>query len=422
MPQIKLKATLQAYSRAPFYGDYVRQPKGLLGTDYDPNDIYVLKNGTWIDLTEAASEIGMSIDQLKLKIEEVERSLTTSIENISCYIDYDKHSLIFVNNDGQVFNYIIPDAETDGKTIGRNSENQLIQLDTADEKTITVTDVVYEKDPNTGFTKKASGKIRAQALYVSEDPTKTSGLSDEDLIDFKSNYISGFDIKNRLQNIEKNVSDLESYVQGTGGFLDPYNFSKSLLPLEEKDRNDILNNYAQEQLFGSADIDQQVPDQTKVKNIYTGNIWVFIQEKDTWVNEGQDTIVTATNDGVLGSVTGVEYDPSDSATKFKISIETIGGLSTGKMSVNGLQDEFDKVVYKDKNFSVDPIKGTYVERTNYPDYEYGTVKTGDSVKDDDAVNQGQFNSWQIAVTSLTTENIYEIVEEYFKPKANGGDI
>ena len=65
MPTITLKAKLQAYSRAPFYGDYIRQPAGILGQDFDPNIIYVLKDGNWIDLAQAASDTGASIDELR---------------------------------------------------------------------------------------------------------------------------------------------------------------------------------------------------------------------------------------------------------------------------------------------------------------------------------------------------------------------
>ena len=44
MPQIKLQAKLQAYSRAPFYGDYIRDPKSLV-PDYNSTTIYVFKDG-----------------------------------------------------------------------------------------------------------------------------------------------------------------------------------------------------------------------------------------------------------------------------------------------------------------------------------------------------------------------------------------
>ena len=126
---------------------------------------------------------------------------------------------------------------------------------------------------------------------------------------------------------------MEAFIQGKGGFLDPYNFGQALTNLSELDKNNALTEYAKQQLNTD-----EIPDQTKVKNLYTGNIWVYISDKNVWVNEGQDTIVTATNDGVLGAVTGVEYDENDSNTKFRISIEKDeSGLSTGKMLVNGLK-------------------------------------------------------------------------------------
>ena len=90
MHQINLKAKLQAYSRAPFYGDYIRQPEGQLADKYDPNVVYVLKNGSWIDLNVASSDTGLSVDELKLRIDALESSLSETINLVSCYIDYDR--------------------------------------------------------------------------------------------------------------------------------------------------------------------------------------------------------------------------------------------------------------------------------------------------------------------------------------------
>ena len=72
---IILKAKLQAYSRAPFYGDYIRNPKSLLKDEYDPSKYYVFKDGSWINLEEASSKLGLSIEELSNELKRVESNL-----------------------------------------------------------------------------------------------------------------------------------------------------------------------------------------------------------------------------------------------------------------------------------------------------------------------------------------------------------
>ena len=128
MPTINLTATLQAYSRVPFYGDYIRQPSGELGDAFDPNTIYVLKDSKWIDLAEAASDIGASVDELRNYIQQVENELGEDIRTVSCSIDYAKQSLKFVDSNGQEYFYLLPSARTDGVTIGLNSDYLLFEI------------------------------------------------------------------------------------------------------------------------------------------------------------------------------------------------------------------------------------------------------------------------------------------------------
>lgn len=51
---IKLKTTLRAYSRVPFYDDYIRIPseKTLPGS-YDASAYYLVQGGEWINLFNA---------------------------------------------------------------------------------------------------------------------------------------------------------------------------------------------------------------------------------------------------------------------------------------------------------------------------------------------------------------------------------
>lgn len=411
MPQINLRAKLQAYSRSPFYTDYIRQPDSMLADKYDPNLYYVFKNNQWVDLAQASSEIGTSIDSLRSMLVEVEEKLFSNLQTISCSIDYDRQSLVFTNNDGQKYFYALPSAAVDNITIGLNDMGNIAVIDTPDNASIKVVNVEYEEDPILGIQHKVSGKLRAEALFSESDPKL--GLSEEQVAEFDSHYISGYDIKTKLLQAEKNIRDLEEFIQGKGGFLDPINFGKSLVSLSIAERYNLLTTYAQEQLFNG--VKTQVPDQTKIKNLWTGNIWVYVLDTDIWVNEGQDKVVAANNAGILGSVTGVAYDKNDPDTKFKVSIETTSdGLSTGVMSVNGLAEEFDKVVYRLELQNNSTEANSIVQRTGN-----GTIIAEPSTEDNEVITQGQMNAL-LAKAALSDEDILNIIELNFEPLYNNG--
>ena len=189
---------------------------------------------------------------------------------------------------------------------------------------------------------------------------------------------------------------------------------EALGKVEEQARNATLNQYAYNQLSNGEPT--QIPDQTKVKNTYDGHIWVYVQETNTWVDEGADTIVNANNDGVIGAVTGVRYNPEDPQTKFKVSIgEDSSGNPNGVMSVNGLAEEFDKVIYKTETDSDSAEPNTYVKRT-----AGGTIITAESKEDSEAVNQGQINRW-IHENEITSAEIVAIVNAAYLPEIGDAD-
>lgn len=407
MPQINLTAKLQAYTRAPFYGDYIRNPESITA-DYDKDTAYVFKNGNWVSLEEISSDIGLSIDALKQELEKIESELLDDIRTLN--IDIKDSTLVFTNSAGVEKHLPLPASNVDAITIGKNAEGQLRLLDKPDNKTITVDNVIYEGDEFAR--KKISGDLKVIGLSIAENPT--ADLSADEIAIYNASYLSGYDLNKRLSAAEKNIKDLESFTQGTGGFLDPYNFGKSLSVLPEAEIRSELNNYAWDQLFNG--IIRQIPDQTKIKNLYTGNIWVYVQEKDIWVNEGQDTIVTATNDGVLGAVTGVAYDPNNLNTKFKISIDTTDkGISMGTMTVNGLQDEFEKVVYVDSN-DVGAVANSYARRTLN-----GTLVANPATLDNELITKGQLNDW-ISASTLSTNDINKLINDNFKIISNSKEV
>ena len=108
MPIINLTATLQAYSKAPFYGDYIRQPKSIV-ENYDKNFFYVMHDGQWVDLVEASSTLGMSVEELIEQITALNNKIFGKngvVENIDVIIDRNK--LIFIDGNGVEKTYILP--------------------------------------------------------------------------------------------------------------------------------------------------------------------------------------------------------------------------------------------------------------------------------------------------------------------------
>lgn len=416
MPTIKLNAQLKAYSRAPFYYDWIRDASSNTIEGYDPSLLYVRQNGEWVPFDK--SIFGTPIEEIQQNIsnikEEIDRA-NIGFNNLGIIFNPVNDSLYFIDRNGNLGAPVaLPSAKVDRITVGLNDKNQVKVLDTPDEISIKVVDVQYsEEHPEESFTfQKLSGKLRAESLYVEKDPTLN--MIPEEIAEFNKKYISGYSIKERLKRAEAYIQELRDHIQGTGGFLTPYNFGRSLAIMENNgEKNQLLNTQAWLQLFGGEV--REIPDQTKIKNLYTGNIWVYVQESNNWVNEGQDTIVAATNDGVFGSVTGVEYNPNDPNTKFKISIgKDTNGLSTGIMSVNGLEEEFEKVLYQ-KDLDTEPEGTTpfaIVQRN-----ERGALTTVASEQDNEAINQGQFNEW-VDEALISEEDMNLLLVEMF-PELGG---
>lgn len=393
MPTLQLKATLQAYSKAPFYGDYIRQPESVV-ENYDKNFFYVMHDGQWVDLAEASSTLGISIEELVEQIDTLNNKIFGKngvVENTDVIIDRNK--LIFTDGNGVEKTYILPSFRVDNDSIGLNADFQLTTLNKPDNKTLKIVDVEYDDD-GVSVVKK-SAKLRVDAIYDADSKI----------------YLDGSELNTTLKRFDKTIKSLEEYTLGTGGFLDPYNFGN--LNIDKDERNSILNNEAYKQLFDG--IPRQIQDQTKIKNIYDGHIWVYIQSDNNWVDEGADTVVNANNDGVLGAVTGVAYDPSNPETKFKVSIDVDdNGISNGKMSVNGLVEEFEQVAYTN-DFETDNIAYSYVKRTNT-----GAIAASDALNSNETVTLNQINQL-LNTLQLTDSDIHNLVQDIYIPVSNGGN-
>ena len=196
MPNIQLNVEkLRAYTRAPFYSDTVREaPK---------DDVqYVRSNGEWVPLDVALLE--ESLQEFTKTVEELQKQL----DAVDIKFIPSKNQLEFVDGLGNETVVPLPSTNVDGTTIGLTDTNALYVMDTADNKTIKITDVqTVPHELDSDVQKKVSGKLRVEAIYAEEDT-----------------YLSGKDILDRLVHAETAITDLENYTQGNGGFLPPQEF------------------------------------------------------------------------------------------------------------------------------------------------------------------------------------------------------
>lgn len=146
---------------------------------------------------------------------------------------------------------------------------------------------------------------------------------------------------------DNQLSDLMSRTKGLGGYLDATN-------LGENPTQDKITEYALAQI-GQTDR-LKIFNQTKVKNLYDGNIWILTNTPDSeppvfsWANVGQEKIADANNDGVHGLVTG-------SNEKYEGSIDLLGHIS-----INGLDELDTKVTNLETDLS---DKASLTEQNNF---------------------------------------------------------
>lgn len=338
MQEIKLNAKLRAYSNAPYYTDWVRDVSSqsdipnaeaigdiAYARAYNADgklqwvkiDTSLLKPETIQDLIELVNTVQEDFNDVNNHIDNVQDTVNKIDLDLQVTGPY-SNQLIFTDAKGIIKSIKLPSSYPDKKTINENDETLLYVIDTADNNSIKIVNETY-KDIYDDFNnligqEKVSGSLRAEKLYVESNDENDVYISGKEISDNLSQ------LKNSLDEASKNINDLENYVQGKGGFIDPHKFGSSKYV-----NNAMLNQYYYDLKGKGNPID--IPDQTKVKNLDDGHIWVYVEKDDTWVDEGADVVVNANNDGVLGVVTGSELD-------YKVSID-----SEGIMTVNGVEEQ-----------------------------------------------------------------------------------
>ena len=240
---------------------------------------------------------------------------------------------------------------TDNETIELNSEN-LITL-----KKVFIDDTLIG-DGRNGSAIGIKNLPDEQSIKTDLDNNKifAVGIKDTlsgDLID--STYIHGIEsnISDNAQETNENLDKINTEIEGikavdtkqnadlvdikqtmnalhgTGGYLAAYNF-KTNKPTQEQ-----LTEYALSQIPNISSA-TEIWNGTRVKNLSDNHLWVLNNTQDTdpvvfeWIDNGLDTVHTATND-TLGVVMGSTED-------FEASIDL-----NGHITINGLDEAFAEV-------------------------------------------------------------------------------
>lgn len=364
MQELKLNARLRAYSRAPYYTDWIRDitsqadiPEASINNPiayaraYDSDG-----EPTWIKLDISLlnkETIDYLIDLVNVTEDEF-KEIETEFNRIQDNIDFQlevtgpySNQLVFTNAKGQKKAITLPSSYPDKFTLNINEDHLLYVMDTPDEETITIVDTqvkpIYNALNEIVGNQKISGKLQAQKLFVQSSDSGPTYISGEEI------YTQLNDLSKNLSTANKNIKDLENYVQGKGGFIDPYDFQR-----REVEAQVLSRYYYNTQNKG---IVCDIPDQTKVKNLYDGCIWVYVSSEDKWVNEGADVVVMANNDGIVGVVTGSNED-------YKISINADGIMSVNKLDDTLLNLQSNKVQIIPNTFENDAVyvQGTFNQK------------------------------------------------------------
>lgn len=419
MPNLQLKAELQAYSRAAFYDDWVRDIAKTV-PDYDPKKSYV--RSTNKDGDAFWEEIDTTLCN--------EEKLEAFIREIASNRDYAQSIKIIKPN--SLLDENDPTSRLPGNAFGF--------YDWEDKLTIVQFPALYSPDYVTIGTKKDEASGESFLTLINTPDGVTLKVNDQNKIYAESlltkdGIILGTTISEKLALLEKDVKDLIFITQGKGGFLDPHNFGTAEPTREELHQyytNYIIAEYLKQHPYASQEeinsyiIENPIPDQTKIKNLFDGAVWIYADY--SWYNDGSEVVIAANNNGVFGTVTG-------SSDPFKISIDTNRqGQSLGTMTVNGLEEEFNKIVYIEKNNST--LNSAYVQTPSQSQTLIGissnneastlvqrtengfvrcSVPTLDETDKNILVNIGWVDNW-FEANSATDEEIENLINETFSKK------
>lgn len=283
-------------------------------------------------LKQKDEEINQDIEQINARIATNTINIANNAEKIS-NVESNAKRIDITENDDSTFTFTNYGAQ-DSKTIqsGFLPDDDTLQLKTIDGKRKLAIKKVYTNNDDingSGTSDSPLGLVnKPDELTLKTDTDNhtiyVSGLKDGEGSYTASNIKSDFadvnasidtvrddearhyrELQQENSNQNNHITDLLSRTKGIGGYLNANNF-ESATPSQDE-----LTNYALQQI-GITDR-TKIFNQTKVKNLFDGNIWVLTNTPDSipsvfdWANVGQEKIADANNDGVHGLVTG-SYD------------------------------------------------------------------------------------------------------------------
>ncbi len=377
-------------------------------------------------LPEKLTDIKDKINQLDTKIDDLDvdklKEQVNIIEaNLNEDISKTKQIDIIENETNGTFTFTNYGAE-ESKTIQSGYQPDKDTLTLTEDKKMTLNRVYTDN------TLQGSG-VKSNPIIVNID--NTTIVKDEDgklnSIALKTNVgtISGEFINNELKDINKDIgdltqqlnddftnletwnhvqdneiSDIKTRITGLGGYIDGKNFNKSTPTQDE------LTEYALQQIPSAGGDKIKIFNQTKVKNLYDGNVWILTNTPDSspaifeWANKGTDVIGDANNDGIHGLVTG-SYDD------FEGSIDVLGHIS-----INGLEESLNnKANLTEENIFTGLNKFNTETHFNGMTEFYNNVNVNDSyiaVVDTNKNIVTKYNSNKISINENNEAITYEL--------------
>lgn len=350
---IKLTAKLKAYSKAPFYPDFVRdvysqedsqvELKYVRSYSKKLNDLgKEVAIGEWTPIDPLLKNIDTKIDQLNISLTQTQTTLNHledqvhgSGENLAPLdfgdLEDTKSSLQrsssltksdLLNSYAHQTLKVIPDQT---KVYDKQDKKIWVYV----EKTNQWVDnggKVFIPATNTGVFGVITGstdKFKA-SIDESEGTLSINGLSEE-LTLLKSKIDDG------INNVEDKLNKFIKKYESSNGYLKSNNFNVDI-PTQ-----DSLTKLVMDCL--NISLIENIPNGSKIKNTYNNHTWVFNSYLDSttnvvnykWEDFGSDSICIANNDGVHGLVTG-------SQENFRGFIDI-----NGVISINGLEEEFNTI-------------------------------------------------------------------------------
>lgn len=276
------------------------------------------------------TDISDRLVNIEDEAENQRETFTTYFHNIN--VDFDKNTSELVYKDylGNVYRMHI-ESLVDNDSIRYNEENALELKYKPDNETIEREAVKTDDASWKGIIKVTGIKYKETV----KDEVTGEITEKERILTGKQLAENQVAVDTRFKVIEKSLDDIASYVKGDsyqGQALEPISLANIYLTVPASQQSlaiqNALNKHACEQLQVSSQA--AFPDNLKVLETYKGELWIFTKPTGSttgsWKNNGKDLIVSATNDGVYGVVTGVEWEGDDN---YKESWELNDGYLKG---------------------------------------------------------------------------------------------